>query len=264
MEAKQYVINNNGGLYINGLNYNPDQKIQVVLEYYEVMEEGATITCRSLAKQAKVGRSYASKIINDIQNGSLSFGPTERDNIPQGAGSKTLTPPDELVLLSVYYQNPKAILAQYQWKLFQTSGKFVSRSTISRWLRSRFPHKMTLCKTNHVPIDKYKPENAIRVHEYLLTISCLLSEIHRVKFGDEKPLKSAELFNSKARRDPITGMIPPTIVNSNFRNVYNIVGFCGIDIYAKPVDYYILDTKEHTTTAAVFMHVVQKSIAKGF
>ena len=75
---------------------------------------------------------------------------------------------------------------------------------------------MTLRKVNKIPLDKYKPENAMRIHQYLLTISLLLSNIHRVKFGDKKPLKGAEIFNGKARRDPLTGMTPPTVVNSDF------------------------------------------------
>ena len=44
----------------------------------------------------------------------------------------------------------------------------------------------------------------------------------------------------------MTGLVPPTVVDSGFRNRYNIIGFCGIDLSNKPVDYYITNTEEHT------------------
>ena len=31
----------------------------------------------------------------------------------------------------------------------------------------RFPSKMTLRKTNKVPLDKFLPENILRIHEYM-------------------------------------------------------------------------------------------------
>ena len=123
---------------------------------------------------------------------------------------------------------------------------------------------MSLCKTSHIPIDKFKPENALCIHEYLLTISLLLPQIFRIKFGDKKPLKGSELFSAKARRDPLTGDVPPTIVDSNFRNTYNIIGFCGINMISYPVDYYISDTMRQSTTAALFMDAVTLSLGKSF
>lgn len=54
------------------------------------------------------------------------------------------------------------------------------------------------------------------------------------------------------------------MVDSDFRNTYNIIGFCGIEIRAPAVNYYLVDSQEHTTTAAVFMEAIEASIAKGF
>ena len=94
-------------------------------------------------------------------------------------------------------------------------------------------------------------------------MSLFLDQPHRIKFGDEKPLKGADLFNGKARKDPFTGLVPPTIVDSDFRNTYNIIGFCGIDIRNPAVDFYIVGEDE-TTTAATFMAAIECSVAKGF
>jgi hypothetical protein len=61
----------------------------------------------------------------------------------------------------------------------------------------------------------------------------------RLKFGDEKSLKGAELFNRKVRRDPITGVTPPVIADSDFRNSYCIMGFCGVDLMNAPFQFTI-------------------------
>ena len=266
--SKDVKINEYGGVYARGTVYNQEKKFQTVLTYYEMRETGVEVTHRTLAAQARVGKTYAGVIIDEIQSGSISFGVFENEknnnNRMKGYGSKSLTPEDELVLLSVYYKNPKSLLSHYQTELLHTRGIFVSVSTISRWLRQRFPHKMSLCKTSHIPIDKFKPENALRIHEYLLTISLLLSQIFCVKFGDEKPLKGSELFSGRARRDPLTGEVPGTIVDSDFRNTYNIIGFCGVDMTTYPIDYYITDTTQQPTTAAVFMDAITLSLGKGF
>lgn len=263
MDGINYKMNMNGGIYKPGARYGDDKKLCVVLKYYEMLEQGEEVSVRNLATASGVGKTYASSIIDQISSGSIQFGVTNTGNRPRGVGAKTLTLDDELVLLGVYYDNPKALLSMYQGALL-AHGTFVSTSTLSSWLRTAFPHKMTLCKTNKIPIDKFKPENALRIHEYLLTMSLLLNQIHRVKFGDEKPLKGAELFNGKARKDPLTGLIPGTVVDSDFRNTYNIIGFCGIDVRVPAIDFYIVDSQEHTTTAAVFMEAIQASIAKGF
>jgi hypothetical protein len=66
--------------------------------------------------------------------------------------------------------------------------------------------------------------------------TCSLSMIHgaqpskRLKFGDEKLLRGVELFNRKVRRDPIIGITPPVIADSDFRNSYCIMEFCGVDL----------------------------------
>ena len=182
---------------------------------------------------------------------------------PRGIGAKTLDAEDEQVLLGVYYDNPKSLLLMYQAALFQQNGTLVSKATLSGWFKTRFPHSMTFRKTNKVPIDKFKPENALRIHEYLLTICLFIDQPHRLKFGDEKPLKGADLFNRKARKDPFTGLVPATIVDSDFRNTYNIIGFCGIDIRCPAVDFYIVGEDE-TTTAATFMAAIESTVAKGF
>ena len=257
-------VNENGGVYHCGKLYDDMKKVEVVLKYMELLEEEGRVTCRRLGEVACVGKTYASQVIQEVRARTVVLGTMRPEkDIPRGIGSKTLTPDDELVLLSIYYDNPKALRITYQATLIQTTGTYVSLSTLSQWFKHRFPHKMTMRKTNKVPIDKFKPENVLRIHKFNLTMCLFLDQPHRIKFGDEKPLKGADLFNGKARKDLFTGLVPPTIVDSDFRNTYNVIGFCGIDVNVPAMDFYIVGEDE-ATTSATFMAAIQSSVTKGF
>ncbi len=65
------------------------------------------------------------------------------------------------------------------------------------------PFKGGLRIVNQVLIDKYKPENILRLLEFMDKM--LRINPHRLKFCDEKHLKGAELFNWKGQRDSLTG-----------------------------------------------------------
>ena len=65
------------------------------------------------------------------------------------------------------------------------------------------------------------------------------------------------------REKTFTGIVPATVVNSDFQNMYNVIGYCGIDPTVPAVDYYIVG-EDQTTTTAVFMDTIHQSIAKGF
>ena len=110
--------------------------------------------------------------------------------IQRGVSTKKLTTQDEYVLLCVYYDNPKAFLRTYQERLWRETGTIVSPTLLSRWFKKRFPHRMSFQKTNKVPMDKFKPENMLKIHEYNLTIRRFIHQPWWIKFGDKKPLKA--------------------------------------------------------------------------
>ena len=64
--------------------------------------------------------------------------------------SKSLTPEDEQLLLAVHCDNLKALLCVHQGASFHHHGTLASKSAISRWMATRFPHKMTFRKANKV------------------------------------------------------------------------------------------------------------------
>ena len=83
----------------------------------------------------------------------------------------------------------------------------------------------------------------------------------RLKFGDEKHLKGAELFCRKTRRNVFTGQVPPNLTLSDFRNTYSVVGFCGIDVRTTPLRY---EVNSGNNNAENFQLVVRNAVATGF
>jgi hypothetical protein len=123
----------------------------------------------------------------------------------------------------------------------------------------QFGIKEKMVATSTVPIDKFSDKNIERTVEFVNYIQRLNPS--RVKFGDEKHLKGKEMFDRKVRKCPVTGKVEEVVVDSDFRNTYNIVGFCGIDLEAIPMDYYISDD---TNDAETICEWVEQSVAKGF
>ena len=110
-----------------------------------------------------------------------------------------------------------------------------------------------------VPYDKFRPENEGRACEFIYMLSNFAPE--RVKFGDEKSLKGQELYNRKVRVDPETGIAPPVVTGTDFRNTHSITGFCGIDERTIPIWYRIRDA---TNDSEMFLSDVEATIRDGF
>jgi hypothetical protein len=168
-----------------------------------------------------------------------------------GAGSKTLDLDDETLLLRLRMWQPSMTLRMCQSHLF--NGTTVHESVISRWFHTRYSFKASFRKPNLVPIDKFKPANVQRAFDFVETIR--QTNPLRLKFGDEKHLKGAELFTRHGRRDPLTGEIPEVVTDSDFRNTYNITALCGIDSRAAPLFYNINDKINKLNECKVFSEV---------
>jgi hypothetical protein len=65
-------------------------------------------------------------------------------------------------------------------------------------------------------LTKYKPENIATAVNYTTEIAIYHSS--KLKLGDEKHLKGAEIFVRGVRQNPITGVVPDTIIDSDFLN----------------------------------------------
>jgi hypothetical protein len=252
-------INDKGGAYFKGSAYSLDMQARFHVQLAELQEEalanGTTVTSRALAAKAQISPTTACKVIFDDAKGVIR---EKKTRAKTGMGSKSLSLEDEIFLLTLYRLEPGTSLARYVKVLFEEKGTEVSRMTISRWLNTRFPFKGTKVKTCNVPLDKFKLSNLIRWKEYILEIEGFAP--HRLKFGDEKHIKGADL-HGKVRRDPLTGETPSNKTDGDFRNTYTVIGICGIDHRVQPVEYVI---NKYTNDSVAFNEFIDKAIINGF
>ena len=127
--------------------------------------------------------------------------------VPSGPGSHVLSAVDEAALFALYLLDPSRSLNGYRVALYSLTGTIVDASTIGKWFNNAFPIKGSMRKSCLIPYDKLKPKNIVRAVEYVKTIA--INDRSRIKFGDEKHLKGAELYCRKTRRNILTGEVPP-------------------------------------------------------
>ena len=183
-----------------------------------------------LQRDCQVSRKFVRKVESELRKYGTILTPSDiqaRREGPVGPGSRVLDEIDSTVILFLYLKEPSRSLKSYVSTLELLTDTIVSRSTISRFFTDAFPHRSGLCRPNLVPYDKFRPANIEKAIEYIELIADISPE--RIKFGDEKHLKGDEVFNRKVRRNPLTGEVPEMIVSPDFRNRYNLTGFCSIN-----------------------------------
>jgi transposase len=200
------------------------------------------------------------KLENEMHNHGRVLHPKEKKQKRKiGPGANSLDTFDSFVLLVLYLIEDTRTLPSYAENLFLLTGAQVSESTISRFFNHAFPIKGGLRKPNLVPYDKFRPENLLRARDYVRIISKV--DPHRLKFGDEKHLKGAEIYCRRTRRNVLTGEVPPCYTAPDFRNTYTILGLCGIDRSTLPLFYQIHDG---TNDAESFSRAIEAAVAAGF
>jgi hypothetical protein len=225
-EGAGYTFNSAGGAYCHGVARPFKDKIQVAEIYLEMREIDPDVSIRAVSLAASVGKNFATKVVSEVKSGALINPHLQVRYCARGAGSLTILYKDGLLLLALWAKNNQTTLKAYSRCLYLATGKFVSRNTICQWFLTAMPFKGGLRIVNQVPIDKYKPKNILRLLKFMDKI--LRINPYRLKICDENHLKRAKLFNRKGCRDPLTGKVEPLLVDSDWRNSYTIIGFCGI------------------------------------
>lgn len=259
--------NANNGFYIQGKPFDEMKKLQVASVYQRhntaATAEGREVNISAVAREAGVSRKFVCKVKAELgSHGHVVTPPPPNSSAlrKKGVGAYCLTAEDEGALLGLMFRNPFRTRRNYIIRLSEITGAEVSESTISRFfLRGGFPYKGSMRKPDLIPRDKFKPDNIARYHQYIHWMKQI--DPRRLKFGDEKLLKGNEVYNKKGRRNVITGEVPEFIVNSDFRNTYAIIGFCGIDRETRPVSFVIHDEKNN---AVSFSEAIMEALAEGF
>ena len=55
-----------GGILRSGVSYTTEKKTETALVYLEMLEEGISVSDRALSKRARVGKTFANKIITEM------------------------------------------------------------------------------------------------------------------------------------------------------------------------------------------------------
>jgi transposase len=235
-------------------------KCEVAAKYKELSRYNNKVTATEVANETGVSHVYARKVMKEVDQGDTLVDPDSKTrDCARGPGSMTLSHEDELTLLHLRDLNPQRSLASYQSELYQRYGTIVSAAVISKWFNHAFDIKGSFIKTDTVPHDKYRPENFDKLYDFIFTIKQI--DPSRLKFADEKHLKGSELYSKYVRRCPLTGTVENVTVDSDFRNTYNIVGICGINVMTPP---FFFRLSNDTNDSFSFSLAIQDAVAEGF
>lgn len=256
-----------GGFYENGKSYDIGTKARVAKAYLSAKAiivargNGGEPNISNIASDCQVGWDYVHKVRLELLCHGRILTPEEirrNSNAPRGPGAQTLSSYDKFVILQLCIEEPSRSLSGYREWLYRYTGTNVSTSTIRRLLKHGFLYSANLVKPNLVPYDKFKPDNVEKAIEYMTMLKCL--DFRRVVFGDEKLLKGQELFDRKARINPITGERPKQVVDPDFRMTHSITAFTSLTDEI-PVWYRI---HEGNNDADQFARDIERAIAHGF
>ena len=255
-----YSCNEHGGFYLHGKTKSLEEKAEVARVYVRLKSEDPKTSIRDVAKKALVSYCFARKVVNEVNNGQL-VDPKEKaaHRRAKGAGSRTLSLVDECALLELRAQNNQRPLIDYKHRLEEITGTIVSTSTICKWFLYSNMFKGGCRVLNKVPIDKWKPENVERAQAFIQLIYQL--DPFRLKFCDEAHIKGQHLHSKNGRRCPVTGVLEPVLVGSDFRNAYSITGFCGIALDTPPFSFVM---HKGTNDARKFTEFVLNAVVTGF
>jgi transposase len=246
--ARRYVpglnlVNNNAGLYHPGRMYDFRIKMDVGRAYVALFQENYPTrpSILAVAKKAKVGWDYASKVVDELVLTGTLIDPdiVQQQRVDERVPTFHLSIEEEIFLLSLHTENPARPNISYAKGLRDYYDTTVSPQFIGRWFENRFDFSGRFCKPNLVPKDKFRAENILRYMEFRSTLQ-KLPDHSKFHWLDEKHMVNKDVEATKVRADPLTGYIPCIYVNGDFREAYNLFAIISASPRkASPVAYSI-------------------------
>jgi hypothetical protein len=173
--ASGYKLNASGAPYRNGAAKSLTDKAAIASIYLQMKLVDPNVSERAVAKAARVSRTYAKKVIDEVNSGQLVDDTTKPRKRKRGPGVYSITPEDARVLLAIQEEvgdyrdccemfeehdttmngttttttKKKAVVqkhnrwnvpisfAGYSDQLFKTTGHRVSKSVICKWFQSQ-------------------------------------------------------------------------------------------------------------------------------
>ena len=157
--------NTNGGAFVNGKEYGTEKKVEVEMVFWRMkVASGKNPSQRKLAEEAGVGKTFAAKIIDEIEEtgGIVPVEDLEEERWERkekGVGCICLTLFEQQMLLDLRREDPTRSNESYCSSIFHSTGNIISSSFISMFFKKFRPFKGNFRKLPKVPLDKYKPLN---------------------------------------------------------------------------------------------------------
>jgi transposase len=259
------LINANGGFYHPGRMYDLRTKLEVGQVYVSLFAENYPTrpSIRAVAKEAKVERTYASKVVEEfVLTGTLIDPETiKQERLDERVPTFHLSVEEEIFLLSLHTENPARPNFYYAQGLRDYYGTTVTPQFIGRWFEKRFDHSGRFCKPNLVPKDKFRPENLLRYMEFRLILE-KLPDHSKFHWLDEKHMVNKDAEATKVRADPLTGYIPCIYVNGDFRDAYNL--FAIISASPRKVSPVAYSVGRDNGNAASFLAFIEFLLARNW
>jgi hypothetical protein len=221
--------NRNGGSYHPGQSYNLIRKREVGEAFLTLWEDNCPMqpSVLSVARKARVGWKYASKVIEELlETGDLLDPELTRPNQEEsgyfvGVGSRALKLEEEVFLLALRTEKPNRPNLDYIRELDRMHGTLVSTTFITQWFKKRFNHPGNFRKPNLVPLDKFRTENLVRYLDFCDIIDKFPDKTI-LNFLDEKHIVNKDALPKKIRADPTTGFMDFIPVSGDFRDAFNL------------------------------------------
>jgi hypothetical protein len=102
-----YSINANGGGFCNGAARPLEDMVRVAEAYARLLKANPVASVRAIAREGKVSRGFASKVIAEIEDGQLMDlkQKVRRHDGQHGAGAKTISDEDGEIMLAMRREN---------------------------------------------------------------------------------------------------------------------------------------------------------------
>jgi transposase len=237
------LVNRNGGFYHPGVLYDHRIKMEVGHAYISIFQENYPTppTIKAVAEKARVGRTYATQVIEELLATGTLIDPRiiKQHRQDERVPHFHLSIQEELFLLSLWAERPSRPNDSYAKGLRDFYGTIVTAHFIGTWFQNRFDHSGRFCKPNLVPKDKFRQENIVRYMEFRMILE-KLPDHSKFHWLDEKHMLNKDVEPNKVRADPLTGYIPCIYVNGDFRDAYNLFAIISASPQkARPLAYSI-------------------------
>jgi hypothetical protein len=203
------AVNEQGRIYERGKFYSAEIKLLVSTRIARLCGNSPaaiiSVNVSRVSRETNTSRRFVRKVRDEMieNDGNIIHPKRIKQKRKIGPGVNTFDDMDMFVLLFLYLDEPSRSNFSYVERLYCITGTLTSTATVSRWFNKAFPISGGFRKPNLAPLDKFKQSNFWKAEDYLEAIATIAPR--KLRFGDEKLIKGAEVYCRRSRRNVLTG-----------------------------------------------------------